>query len=796
MKRLFIFIACIIVGLNLFSQKYTQTVRGIVLEQNVNLPVMYANVILTNDSLKMHTITNEDGEFRFENVPIGRKSIEVSCIGYETAIITNIDVTTGKEKVIEINMNESFEQLEEIEIRAYHKKEKPINNYAPVSARMFSIEESQRYAGSMNDVSKMAMNFAGVKLTAETTNEIVIRGNSPSSVVFRLEGVDIPNPNHFGDGGNSGGPNSMLNNNVLANSDFLTSAFPAEYSNTIAGVFDLRLRNGNTQKHEFMVQTGFMGLELGAEGPISKKHNSSYLLNYRYTNSKALEYTGSSIMGTMNYHYDDLTFKLNFPSKKMGTISIFGLGGRSFMTMNDSERDTTEEYQQPAYESDYEMDLLYDIYNYVSGISHSYIFGTSAYSKLTIAASSINNITRFDSLSTVNREKTLQYYGDFTRNKYMIRFYVNKKFGTRASVKTGFNYDIQSYQTIDSVFEQTSNQYRILRDGKGRDVFPMAYIQFNYNLTRNLTAKAGLSSLWQTSTINNSIEPRIGLSWEFLPKNTLSLAYGLHSVVTPIDFSNQQVILSDGTYITPNTDLDFTKSHHFVMGYDNVFSNKFRFKTEVYYQYIFNAVVEKESSSYSLLNRGAYTIPDVSYLTNDGKGYNYGVEFTAEKFMDKGFYFLSTLSLYEAKYKGSDGILRDNAFNSNFVLNILGGKEFTLGAKSENARRAKKITIDTKINWAGGQRYTPVDLQASRTMGYAVYEEEKAFSSQLPNYFRLDFRFGYKLIAKKATHQIALDIRNVTNRINPFYIRYDVDEEKLETKGFGMMPDLIYRINF
>lgn len=662
MKRILFFIVGILFCFNAFPQKYTQTVRGVVLDESVNLPVPYANVIISNDTLNAGTITNEDGEFRFENIPVGRKTIRVSCIGYEPVIISNLEVTTGREKVVEVKMTESYQELEQVTIKAFHNKEKPINKFAPVSARMFSIEESQRFAGSMNDVSKMAMNFAGVKLTAETTNEIVIRGNSPSSVLFRLEGVDIPNPNHFGDGGNSGGPMSMLNNNVLSNSDFLTGAFPAEYNNTIAGVFDLRLRNGNTQKHEFLAQTSLMGVEVGAEGPISKKHNSSYLLNYRYTNSKALEYTGLSVMGNMNYHYDDITFKLNFPTRKVGTFTLFGLGGRSFMAMNDSERDTTEEYQQPAYESDYEMDILYDVSNFVSGISHSYIIGKSAYSKLILAASSINNITRFDSLSTVNRQKTMQYYGDFNRTSYMVRFSINKKFGTRASMRTGLNYDILTYSAIDSVFEQP-DQYRILRDSKGQDIIPKAYVQFSYNIASNIITNAGISSIYQTSTNNYSIEPRIGLSWEFMPKNTLSVAYGLHSFVAPIDFSNQKVLLSNGTYISPNKDLDFTKSHHFVLGYDKILPNKIRFKTELYYQYIYDAVVEKESSSYSLLNRGAYSIPDVSYLTNDGEGINYGVEFTAEKFMDRGLYFLSTFSLYEAKYKGSDGILRDNAFN-------------------------------------------------------------------------------------------------------------------------------------
>lgn len=796
MRRCSFLAVFLIFSFNLLANDLKQTVKGRIIDKESHMPIQFATVTISNETYRDGTISDINGEFKVEQVPVGRKTIQVSFVGYETVTISNLEVTMGKELVLNVGMVESAISLDEVQVKAFNNKEKPINSFAPISARTFSVEESQRYAGSMNDVSRMAMNFAGVKLTAETTNEIVIRGNSPASVLFRLEGVDIPNPSHFGDGSNTGGPMSMLNNNVLANSDFLTGAFPAEYGNTIAGVFDLRLRNGNSDKHEFMVQTALMGFELGAEGPLPNIKNGSYVVNYRYSNLSILKVLGMSDMGTASTKYDDLTFKLNFPSTKIGNISVFGLGGRSYMKMYDSERDTTEEKLQMAYESDYEMDMLYDNYTGIIGISHSYILKNSAYTKFTLAATNITNGFKWDSLSTVDRSKMLQYFCDFSRTKYMARFYINKKFDSRNTLRAGLTAEIQTFSMLDSMYDGGIGTYRILRDFSGGEIIPQAYVQYKHRFNEELTTILGVNGIMQVSGRHSSLEPRIGLNWEFIPRNTLSFGYGLHSVNAPVELVRQKILFPDGSYTEPNKELDFTKSHHLVLGYDRVFSGKVRFKSEVYYQYIYNAVVDRNPGTYSLLNKGSYSLPDVNALKNGGKGYHYGVELTAEKFMDKGMYFLSTISLYESKYRGSDGILRDNAFNSNYVFNLLAGKEFILGnGKGDNPKR-RKFVLDGKINWAGGQRYTPVDLEASREAGITILDDTQAYSGQLPDYFRIDLRFGYKWMGKSSTKEIAIDIQNFTNRENPFFIKYDPESGDLVTKGFGMMPDLLFRISF
>ncbi|MEL6358302.1 MAG: TonB-dependent receptor, partial [Bacteroidota bacterium] len=159
---------------------------------------------------------------------------------------------------------------------------------------------------------------------------IIIRGNSPRGLLWRMEGIEIPNPNHFSEEGASGGGISALSVNVLANSDFFTGAFPAEYGNAASGVFDLSLRKGNNEKREYAFQAGVLGLDLAAEGPIGAPGGASYLANYRYSTLSILSTLGVNITGDGDQtDFQDATFKIQVPTTKDGYLSLWGLGGKS-----------------------------------------------------------------------------------------------------------------------------------------------------------------------------------------------------------------------------------------------------------------------------------------------------------------------------------------------------------------------------------------------------------------------------------------------------------------------------------
>jgi hypothetical protein len=793
--KLFLISLIIIVVSNINAQNITQSVRGQIIEKQTQATLPGATVILLESNPVIATITDNYGYFLLENIPTGRISLKISYVGFNTIILNNLNLLSGKELVLNIEMEEKIQTMDEVVVVAV-KNGETINKMTSISARTFSVEESQRYAGVRNDVSRMAANYAGVCTSNDALNDIVIRGNSPSGLLWRLEGIDIPNPNHFGQLGATGGPVSMLNNNVLSNSDFMTGAFPAEYGNALSGVFDLRMRNGNYEKHEFLGQIGFNGFELGAEGPVFRNNNSSYLINYRYSTMGALQAMGISVgTGKAVPNYQDLTFKLNFPTKNIGKITIFGLGGISDINFLYSQRDTTKEDDNVyAYKN---RDVLSKSKMGIIGVSHTYIFNSNTYSKLIIGASTMINENVVDSVSTVTNIPTPYVRMDLTESRIFGNFYINKKINSHHNFRIGVNVKRISMNLIDSIYNASYDRFVTRIDNNDFTWLYEAFIQWQYKLTDNLIFNPGIH--YQQLALNNSssIEPRFGIKWNLSNTQSFGLAYGLHSICQPLSVYFKQVELPDLGYLRPNEDLDFTKSHHFVLGYNLQINKSLRLTAETYYQNIFQAVVEPNESAYSILNSNSFTRFTPDSLINGGSGTNYGIELTVERFMDRGFYYLLTTSLYESKYKGSDGILRNSAFNGNYVVNALAGKEFELSSNKGNAKYKKVITIDGKFTWAGGLRYTPVDIEKSIENGQTELDQTNPFSKQFDDYIRPDIRIAFRLDGKKTSQELAFDIQNFINHKNPYMMIFDAETGEEKTiYQLGIYPMVQYRIVF
>ena len=325
MRKAIFFSICCLVHISLWAQ-HTQRVKGVVTDKESKTPLIGVAVSVTDVQPTIGAITNENGEFAIENVPVGKHTLTVNYVSYNPITVSNVLVTSGKEVILNLEMEELARKMDEVVVTG---KKDHINEMAIISAKTFDVQETERYAGSRADPARMASNFAGVLGADDSRNDIIIRGNSPQGVLWRLEEVDIPNPNHFAIPGTTGGPVTMLNNKTLSNSDFFTGAFPAEYGNSTAGVFDLKMRNGNKDRHEFTGQFGFLGTELAAEGPISKTSGSSYLLTYRYSTLKLFEGLNIKIGTNSVPNYQDAALKLNFPVGKKANISLFGIGGLS-----------------------------------------------------------------------------------------------------------------------------------------------------------------------------------------------------------------------------------------------------------------------------------------------------------------------------------------------------------------------------------------------------------------------------------------------------------------------------------
>lgn len=779
----------LITCLGVEAQNSTQTIRGTVIDKQAQLNLPGANVTIMNSNPPVGAVTDADGKFKIANVAPGRYDLKISYVGYKEIVQSNIVVTVGKETVLEIGMEENVSSLNEVVV-AGTKKNETNNELVSVSGRSFSMEEVNRYAGGRSDPARLAANFAGVSSPDDSRNDIVIRGNSPTGVLWRIEGLNIPNPNHFSTVGTTGGPVSAINTNVLKNSDFFTSAFPSEYGNANAGVFDLGFRTGNSEKREHTFQIGALtGIEAMTEGPINKAKGSSYLVAYRYSFTGVAQAVGIPIGTAATPFYQDISFKINSGNTKLGKFTLFGLGAKSKIDFLHSKIDSTDLFANPTKDSYFTSDIG------LAGLKHFIKVNDKSYFNTVVGATYNGSNYLEDNVATDKRPLERNVENKTSQIHYSINTSFNSKINSKLFIKTGIISELINLM-LNARQRDTITVWKQYWDFNDNTMLHQAYVQAKYRFTDRLTLNAGVHA--QVLALNNStsVEPRLGLKYQLGEKHTLSLGYGVHSQMQPVDVYFYRSINANGNYEMTNKNLGFNKSQHYVVGYDVLPARDWRIKTEVYYQLLSNVAVSPLLGSYSILNAGASFLPnDQSHLKNTGSGRNYGAELTIEKFFSKNYYILLTGTLYESKYKGSDGIERNTAFNGNYVYNVLGGKDFKVGREKRNV-----ISIGIKMTQAGGRYYTPVDLAASQAAQTQVLQgDDKAFTERNPDFFRLDIKTGFTLNSKtkKLSQSVFFDIQNVTNNKNVFAQRYNPVTNTINTAyQIGFFPNFVYKVQF
>ncbi|UKN00526.1 carboxypeptidase-like regulatory domain-containing protein [Paracrocinitomix mangrovi] len=806
MKKLSAFILLFISAQLMWGQDLTQNIRGTVVDSESKFPLVGTKVKVTDVEPVLGGICDENGNFAITNVPIGKHTLEISSIGYMTKSITVI-VNSGKESIVNILLEESSIVGEEVVVEG-RKKGEVINEMATVSATSFSVEETNRYAGSRGDPARMMSNYAGAQGTDDSRNDLVIRGNSPLGIIYRIEGVSIPNPNHFAIAGSTGGPVSILNNKFLDNSDFFMSAFPAEYGNSTAGIFDLRLRNGNNKLHEFSGQFGFLGTEALFEGPFSKKSNASYLVMGRYSTLGLFDKIGLKYGTDAVPLYGDGAFKLNFPLKKGSNLSVWGVGGTSNISILIS--DQTEPAQDAFGEQD--RDQLFGTAMAIGGVTYKNPINKNTFLKTTISYSWQQQTTRHLYIlrtldSATNQWNYLADPFDMMGYKYVTNtgsayLSMNHKLGKKHVLKYGFNLDMYLVNNVDSIrydiSDSTSNfYYRWDYQSPNPDFLGQLFVMWKYKINNRLTLNTGLHS--QYFTMSNSIspiEPRLGLKIAVNENNTIALGAGMHSQHQPLYIYSFHKNIG-GNKVYHNMDLGFTRSIHTVISYSTRIKKSMSFKTEAYYQYLYDVPVTVAPSSFSILNQGsgfARFFPDS--LANTGTGYNYGIEFTLQKFFDNDFFFMTTLSLYDSKYVGSDGITRNTDFNGNYIANGLMGKEFKFGENDKHL-----IALGMKVTYAGGKRYGYVNQVMTDSLKEIVWLDSAYNERRFDPYFRLDLKVNYTLNTKKVTHEFGLDLVNVTFHKNILGLTYTPNDDPAqppytERYQLGFLPIFYYKIDF
>ncbi|WP_026462362.1 TonB-dependent receptor [Adhaeribacter aquaticus] len=783
---LILFLAAFVATKQGLAQTLTQTIRGRVIDKESQEPLIGASVAITNLNPVKGATTDADGNFKIEHVPVGRHTLKINYIGYEDQLISELLLGSGKELVLHIGLLEAINQIKEVVITSSGSQEKGVaqNEMATLSARSISVEETKRYAASVNDPARAAQNYAGVGSTDDARNEIVVRGNSPKGILWRVEGIEVPNPTHFAEEGASGGAISILSVNMLDNSDFYTGAFPAQYGNALSGIFDIRLRRGNNEKREYALQAGLLGLDFAAEGPFKKGYRGSYLVNYRYSTLAILNKIGVNIAGDATPKFQDLSWKINLPTTKAGVFSVWGLSGYSEQNL-EAVRDATK-----WKESWQHNDEKFNSSMLATGISHTYSFKNNAYLESVISLSGSQNTYRRDSLSSTFTPN-LKYQQQFEHTALRTSLLYNQKFNARHTLRTGFIHSTIGFNLFSEGVDNEDHQLKRYVDNDGRTGLYQAYAQWKYRIAPTLTLNTGLHAIRLGLNGSTSVEPRLGLKWNFSPTQSLGAAVGIHSRHETLSVYYAQKALANGQLVYPNKNLNFTKARHYVLSYDHLVRQDLRLKVETYYQRLDHVPVyaDPEIPEATLNAEAGFTTDS---LVNKGKGRNYGLEFTLEKFFTNNYYFLLTNSLYNSKYTALDGIERNTRFNGNYIVNFLAGKEYKVGRQDVNL-----FSANIKVSTAGGNRYTPIHLERSKIEGKAIYNEAERYSLQANPYFRTDIRISYRKNKPKASYILSLDIQNVTNRLNMYNRYYDNNTQSIKTATMtGLIPILNYRVEF
>jgi len=773
-QQIFLGLSCLfLMPFVLFAQQPVQNIRGTVRDAASNAPLPYSSVVLKNAVSPTGVSTDSLGVFIFKDLPVGRYHIEVSYLGYNPVIISEILLTSAKEVVLDVILQENLTALGEVVIRPTVDKSQPMNKMALSSARMLSVEEASRFAGGFDDPARLAATFAGVN-TNLGDNGIVVRGNAPKFLQWRLEDVEITNPNHFADvAGFGGGGLTAVSSQVLGNSDFFTGAFPAEYGNALSGVFDLKLRTGNNERMENTVQVGTIGIDLSSEGPFKKGSDASYLFNYRYSDLGLVSDFGMS--------YQDLSFKLNFPTKRAGTFSVWGMGW-----IDHFKEDAEMNKDKWEYTDDRES-FDTKIYSGAMGAAHRISLGNSAYWKTTLAAT-VNRIDTY----TDQLDDDLHLQPDYVIKKtdwnFVLSSYINKKFGAKHTNRTGINITGLKYDMLLKNADPVFTPLKTISDEDGSSALLAAYTSSSFNLSDRWIFNVGLHGQYFALNQHYSIEPRAGLRYNFSSNKSLSLSYGLHNRTELLNyyFTRNEA----GELI--NKDLDFTRAHHLVLSYDWNIGNNYHFRVEPYVQYLYDVPVIPDST-FSFLNlKDKWFVNDK--LENTGKGFNYGIDVTFEKFMSQGYYYMLTGSLFNSRYKGGDNVWRDTRYNRKFLVNFLIGKEWMVGRTKQNM-----FSANINLAYQGGERYSPVDEQATlaRPDKEVQYDESKAFSKQLPPAFIGHFTISYKINRKRVAHEIALKMLNATFYDEYMGHSYNFKTHKIDKVYEGInIPNLSYKIEF
>lgn len=780
--------SCLILGgllsvwVGMWGQAPTNVLRGEILDRRSGEPLKAVRLTLAGEGVSRETSSDSNGVYRFSNVPVGSYQLGCQVEAYQPYIKDQLFISAHKERIVNIRLTPSLYAMDEVILVPGRSRGTTLNEMASVSTWTFEIEETRKFAGGLDDPTRLAANFPGIIATPLISeNFIAIRGNSSRGLLYRVEGIDIPNPNHFARIGSSGGTFTIFSNQVLANSDFFVGAFPAEYGNATSGVFDIQFRNGNNERREYALQAGVLGVDFAAEGPFKQGGKASYLVNYRFASLNLVNLL-------INYltlpTYSDLSFKLHLPTKSAGVFSVFGIGGISNRLREAETENFGEDLERFENRLRSNMGAV--------GITHRLLLPTGGIWETKLLGSysfQLDNKRYLEDTTDLESFRQREV-NEYERLPLTINTSVKHLHGNQLTSKLGaqYTYALHDYlsQGYDYVLEQEITR---AREAGPTQQF-QTYAQLQWRPNSRLTLHTGLHYLYYQLTQAQSLEPRVGLVYQLSQRQKLSFGYGLHSRVEHWG-TYQTRIVENNSVSLPNLSLRLMKAHHGVIGYQALLSDKLRARGEVYYQALYDVPVEA-TGTYSTLNLNE--LNQLRVLVNEGTGRNYGLDLGIERFSRRGFYYMLNGSVFSSTYTDQAGNRYSTAFDNGYKVNFLLGKDLSIGKQKG---RNNLLSLNGTFSFVGGQRFTALDLGASAEARTTVLDESRPFINQEDPLFIVDLTANIFQNKPKYNATWSLQIKNLFQSSIPEYREWDATlEREIALRGAAVLPVLSYKVEF
>lgn len=759
--------------ISFFAQTPTQTVRGTIKDAVNSQALIGASVKVVDQNIV--ATTDGEGAFRLEKVAVGRQQLNISYLGYES-IILPVLVESGKEIVLTIELNASQTGLDTVVVKSPR-----LGVVHPLSTQTITIEETFRYPATFYDPARMMTLYPGVANVNNQGNAISVRGNSPNFNQWRLEGVEIVNPNHTPNAGTfsdritqSAGGVNILSAQLLDYSSFLTSAYPAQYGNALGGILDMKLRKGNDEQHEFVGQIGLIGLDVAAEGPINKKSKASYLANYRYSTIGLLSDLGVDV-GDEDISFQDFSLNFSFPTKKAGDFTLFGIWGASdnvFITDRDS---TLWEENKDRF------DIIFDSRTVIAGGTHSIRVGESGFWKTSLAFSELQS----NRTSTFVPTATLSSSDQQEIQKTSLHTYYSNQISGQSNFRIGVTATNHSFEVLANS-GGTMNIIDIDQSG----VLIQPYASWQTNFSNGFGLNLGLTYSNFSLSESNALEPRLALDYRLNSEQRLSMTYGLHSQIQVPELYTLS-LCPIGIDCDRNF-LDLNRAHHLALGYQHQISSTTKLNVELYYQYLLDVPISTSFVGISAIN--FLEIDRFYELENSGNGRNIGVELNFQKILTDNYYILTNATVFDSRYDLDSpfGSGLDTRWNGNYIFNFTGGKEW----KKEKETQQRIFGVNLNVAYLGGFREQPINLAFSKSEERTIFSSSQ-FSENQSDYFKTDLRLYLKRNKAKYNTTLALDIQNATNQQNVAFNYYDVVQDEVVTKyQLGLIPILTWRIEW